>query len=250
LTPQNVAFWGILFSAHAMKSSLDFSRFRVITFDCYGTLVDWETGILNALRPILSAHGATLDNTEILRLYGDLEAHAEGSEYRPYRDVLENVVGGFGERLGFSATTGEQQSLPDSFGTWKPFPDTIASLRRLKTKFKLAIISNVDDDLFSATAAQLEIDFDYVTTAGQARAYKPSLEIFRLAQKKMNTPSDQWLHAGQSIYHDVIPANSLGISTVWVNRPSRRPGSGAAKSASAEPDVEVHSLAELAQLAS
>jgi len=232
-----------------MKPSLDFSRFRVITFDCYGTLVDWETGILNALCPILSAHGATLDNAEILRLYGDLEAHAEGSEYRPYRGVLENVVGGFGDRLGFSATTREQQSLPDSLATWKPFPDTVASLRRLKAKFKLGIISNVDDDLFSATASQLEIDFDYVTTAGQTRAYKPSLEIFRLAQEKMNTPPGQWLHAGQSLYHDVIPAKSLGTSTVWVNRPSQRPGSGAAQSASADPDVEVHSLQELAQLA-
>ncbi len=232
-----------------MKSSLDFSRFRVITFDCYGTLVDWETGILNALRPILSAHGAILESVEILRLYGDLEALAEASEYRPYREVLKDVVRGFGDRLGFSATPGEQQSLPDSLATWKPFPDTVASLRKLKTKFKLGIISNVDDDLFSATASQLEIGFDYVTSAGQARAYKPSLEIFRLAQKKMNTPSEQWLHAAQSIYHDVIPAKSLGISTVWVNRPSQRPGAGAAQKASAAPDVEVSSLAELAQLA-
>jgi len=232
-----------------VKSSLDFSRFRVITFDCYGTLVDWETGILSALRPILSAHGATLESAEILRLYGDLEAHAEGSEYRPYREVLRDVVRAFGKHLGFSATAGEQQSLPDSLATWKPFPDTVASLRRLKAKFKLGIISNVDDDLFSATASQLEIDFDYVTTAGQARAYKPSLEIFRLAQKKMNAPSEQWLHAAQSVYHDVIPAKSLGISNVWVNRPSQRPGAGAGKSASAEPDVQVHSLAELADLA-
>src|SRR6266566_2340170 len=97
-----------------MKSSLDFSRIRVITFDCYGTLVDWETGILNALGPILSAHGATLESAEILRLYGDLEANAEGSEYHPYREVLCEVVRGFGERLGFSATAAEQQSLPDS----------------------------------------------------------------------------------------------------------------------------------------
>ncbi|SRR6266478_1007379 len=232
-----------------MKSSLDFSQFRVITFDCYGTLVDWETGILNALRLVLSAHGTMLDNAEILRLYGDLEANAEGSEYRPYREVLKDVVRGFGERLGFSAMTGEQQSLPDSIATWKPFPDTVPSLRRLKAKFKLGIISNVDDDLFSATASHLEIDFDYVTTAGQARAYKPSLEIFRLAQKNMNTLSKRWLHAGQSLHHDVVPAKALGISNVWVNRPSERPGAGAGKSASAEPDVEVHSLAELADLA-
>jgi 2-haloacid dehalogenase len=132
---------------------------------------------------------------------------------------------------------------------WAPFPDTVAALLRLKTKFKLGIISNVDDDLFSATAPHLETNFDYVTTAAHARAYKPSLEIFRFAQERMGVPSENWLHAGQSIYHDVIPAKSLGISTVWVNRPSIRPGAGAARQASAKPDLEVRSLAELAQLA-
>jgi 2-haloacid dehalogenase len=189
-----------------------------------------------------------LRDTEILRLYGELEAEAESSHYQPYREILREVVRGFGIRLGFDATDEEQKSLPDSLANWKPFPDTVAALRQLQARFKLGIISNVDDDLFSASARQLEVDFDFVTTAGQAHAYKPSLEIFRLAQKKMGILPEQWLHAGQSIYHDVIPAKSLGISTVWVNRPSSRSGAGAAKQASATPDVEVHSLAELAQL--
>jgi 2-haloacid dehalogenase len=139
--------------------------------------------------------------------------------------------------------------LPNSLANWKPFPDTVAALRQLKTRFKLGILSNIDDDLFAASARRLEIEFDWVTTAGQARAYKPSLEIFRLAQKKMGISPEHWLHAGQSIYHDVIPARSLGTATAWVNRPSPRPGAGAAKEASATPDVEVHSVAELAQLA-
>lgn len=232
-----------------MNAPLDFSRFRVITFDCYGTLIDWETGILGALRPILIAHGASIDDAEILRLYGELEAEAESSHFQPYREILREVVHGFGVRLGFRTTEAEQQSLPTSLTNWKAFPDTVAALRKLKTKFKLGIISNIDDDLFSASAPRLEIDFDFVTTASQARAYKPSLEIFRLAQKKMAMSPEQWLHAGQSIYHDVIPAQSLGITAVWVNRPSPRPGAGAAKEASATPDLEVRSLAELAQLA-
>jgi len=183
---------------------LDFSGYSVITFDCYGTLIDWETGILGSIRPILSAHGAALSDSEILRLYGELEADAESSEYRSYREVLCNVVHGFGTRLGFHATEEQQRSLTDSMSDWHPFPDTVAALLRLKTKFKLGIISNVDDDLFSATAPQLKINFDYVTTAARARAYKPSLEIFRLAQETMGVRAENWLHAGQSIYHDVI----------------------------------------------
>ena len=231
-----------------MSPSLDFSRFQAITFDCYGTLIDWETGILGAIRPILLAHGAEASDPEILRLYSELEAEAESSHYQPYREILSDVVRGFGDRLGFHATDKEQQSLPESLANWKPFPDTVGVLRQLKTKFKLGILSNVDDDLFSASARSLETDFDSVTTAGQARAYKPSLEIFRLSQKKMKVLPEQWLHVGQSIYHDVIPAKSLGVSTVWVNRPSPRPGAGAAKQASDTPDVEVHNLAELGQL--
>jgi 2-haloacid dehalogenase len=232
-----------------MTPFLDFSRCQAITFDCYGTLIDWETGILGAIRPILLAHGAALSDPEILRMYSELEAEAESSPYQPYREILRDVVRAFGVRLGFRATDDQQQSLPDSLANWTPFPDTVAALRQLKTRFRLGIISNVEDDLFSDSARCLEIEFDTITTAGQAHAYKPSLEIFRLAQKKMNVQPEHWLHAGQSIYHDVIPAKSLGISTVWVNRPSPRPGAGAAKQASAKPDVEVHSLAELAQLA-
>lgn len=226
----------------------DFSRFSIITFDCYGTLIDWESGILGAIRPILSAHNAHLSDVDILRMYGEIEAHEESGEYQPYSEILQAVVRGFGTRLGFVPSEKEQHSLPNSLASWKPFSDTVAALRQLKRKFKLGILSNIDDDLFSATAPQLEIEFDHVVTASQALAYKPSLVIFRLAQKKIGVPPQQWLHAGQSIYHDVIPAQSLGIATVWVNRPSPLPNSGAAKPAQAKPDVEVSTLKELADL--
>lgn len=228
--------------------ALDFSRFRIITFDCYGTLIDWETGILGAIRPILSAHRAHLSDVETLRMYSEVEAEEESGPYRPYNEILQAVVRGFGTRLGFLASTQEQQSLPASLASWNPFPDTVAALRQLKQKFKLGILSNVDDDLFSATAAKLEVKFDHVVTAAQARAYKPSLEIFRLAQSNIALAPEQWLHAAQSVYHDVVPARSLGISTVWVNRQSLRPGAGAAKPAPAKPDFEVSTLQELADL--
>lgn len=223
--------------------------FRVITFDCYGTLIDWETGLLGVIRPILAARGAHINDAEILRLYGEIEAEEQSGQYREYKEILKAVIRGFGARLGFKPTHQERQSLSGSLANWKPFPDTVPSLRRLKEKFKLGIISNIDDDLISVTRPKLEVDFDYVVTAAQARAYKPSLEIFRLAQKRMGLPPEHWLHAGQSVYHDVIPAKSLGISAAWVNRPSVRPNAGAAKGAVAEADVEVSGLAALADLA-
>jgi len=229
-------------------STKDFSSIRIITFDCYGTLIDWESGILSAVRPILLSHGAEPSDADILGLYGELEAETEAGEFRSYREVLRNVVLGFGERLGFQAAVAEQNSLPDSLANWRPFPDTVAALRQLHARFQLGIISNVDDDLFAATAPQLQTEFDFVTTAGQARAYKPSHKIFQLAQKRIGVSVAQWLHAGQSLYHDVVPAQALGIATAWVNRASARPGAGAAKPASAEPDAKVATLQQLADL--
>lgn len=225
-----------------------FSSIRVITFDCYGTLIDWESGILAALRPVLASHGAALADAELLGLYGELEADAEAGEFRSYRDVLRSVVQGFGERLGFQASADEQNSLPDALGSWRPFPDTVAALARLHQKFQLGIISNVDDDLFAATAPQLQTKFEYVITAGQARAYKPSRKIFELARERIGASAAQWLHAGQSLYHDAIPAKAQGLSTVWVNRASARSGVGAVKKVDATPDTTVTALQELAEL--
>jgi 2-haloacid dehalogenase len=228
---------------------LDFTRFQVLTFDCYGTLIDWETGIFSALRPILAAHGKTVTDFELLELYSDLELQAEHGEFHPYREVLQSVVRGFGQRLGFTPSAAEVRSLPESLANWLPFPDTISALRKLKSRYRLAIMSNVDDDLFAATARRLEVPFDYVITAQQARAYKPAISIFKMARERIGVSPEKWLHVGQSIHHDVIPAKSLGIATVWVNRPSPRPGAGAAKAASGQPDLEVPNLKTLADLA-
>lgn len=225
---------------------LDFSQYRVVSFDCYGTLIDWETGIFSALRSVLAAHGKGISDTELLKLYSELESEAEQGEFHSYRKVLESVVRGFGERLGFKPNEAQVRSLPDSLAGWRPFPDTVAALQKLKARYQLAIISNVDDDLFAATARHLEVPFDHLITAQQARAYKPSMRMFNLAQQRIGVAPTQWLHAAQSVYHDVIPARSLGITTVWVNRPSPRPGAGAAKAAAGQPDLEVPDLKTLA----
>jgi 2-haloacid dehalogenase len=226
---------------------LDFSQFEILTFDCYGTLINWEEGILGCMHRILAAHGKDVDDATILQLYGDFEASAEHGEYRRYRQVLESVVRQFGEQLGFTPTDREARSLAESIKVWKPWPDTVEALRELQNRFQLAIISNVDDDLFAATRPQLEVEFVQIITAQQAQAYKPSLKIFELALSRVGFPAHQILHVGQSLYHDVVPAQSLGLATVWVNRPSARSGVGAVKTAEALPDLRVHSLAELAR---
>lgn len=228
---------------------LDFTRFQALTFDCYGTLIDWETGIFSAVRPILAAHKKPLRDDEILALYSELEAEAESGPFRPYREVLQSVVTGFGERLGFSPSENERRSLPDSLARWNPFPDTREALLRLQAAYSLAIISNIDDDLFSATAPKLGVSFDHVVTAQRAACYKPGMNIFRLALKEIGLPAERVLHVGQSIYHDVIPAQSLGMAAVWVNRVSPRPNAGAAKRAQGKPDLEVPDLKTLADAA-
>jgi 2-haloacid dehalogenase len=225
---------------------LDFTQFEVLTFDCYGTLINWEDGILGCLRPILAAHVKQADDPTILSLYGDFEAAAEQGDYRRYREVLRSVVRQFGEHFNFVPDHDEVRALPDSLPNWKPWPDTVAALRQLHSRFRLAIVSNIDDDLFAGTRPQLGVEFNHVITAQQAGAYKPSLKIFELALSRIGAPAHRVLHVGQSVYHDVVPARSLGLATVWVNRPSARSGVGAVKAAEGQPDLQVSSLAELA----
>ncbi len=228
---------------------LDFTRFQILTFDCYGTLIDWETGILSVLRRILSAHRREIDDATVLQLYGDFEQRFEQGAFQTYREVLTSVVRQFGKEFGFTSSAEEVSSLPDSLASWKPWPDTVAALRQLKSRYRLAILSNVDDDLFATTRPKLDVDFDEVVTAQQAQAYKPSPKFFELALSRLNTPPDRILHVGQSVYHDVLPAQALGLATVWVNRPSARPGIGAVKSAEGKPDLKVSSLEQLAAAA-
>lgn len=226
----------------------NFRQFRVLTFDCYGTLIDWESGILAALRPLLAAHGKSLADDKLLELYGELEAEAEAGEYQRYRKILERVAHGVGKRLGFEASEQEARALPESLKQWPPFPDTVATLRKLKTRYKLAIVSNTDDDLFAQTARLLEVPFDWVITAQQAGSYKPSHNNFKLALERIALPPEQVLHCAQSVYHDVVPARALGLATVWVNRRGAK-GGGATKAAQGEPDLEVPDLKTLAELA-
>lgn len=229
--------------------SLDFSQFRCLTFDCYGTLIDWEQGILGALRPILAAHGTRALDSEVLRAYADLEARLEGGAYRTYRSILEDIVRGMGERFHFSPSAKEIRSLPESLPNWEPFADTQAALKSLHSRYQLAVISNTDDDLFAATAKKIGINFDFVITAQQAKSYKPSLNNFRVALDRIGLPAESVLHVGQSVFHDVVPAKSLGLATVWVTRRRVKEGIAATLPASGQPDMEVPDLKTLADAA-
>ena len=227
---------------------LDFSQFECLTFDCYGTLIDWESGILGAIRPILEAHHRKLSDDGILELYAALESEEESGEYRKYREVLQRVMWKMAARIVLPLTEADLNALPNSLPNWPVFPDTVESLRRLKSKYKLAIISNTDNDLFAQTAKTLEVPFDFVITAEQARSYKPSHNNFEVALEKIGLPKDRILHCGQSVYHDIVPARELCIANVWVNRRAGKHGSGATRAAWEKPDVEVHDLRTLADL--
>jgi len=233
---------------------MDFSRFTTISFDCYGTLIDWESGILPVLRTVLGNHGQSLPDAALLELYGEFEAEAESGPYQSYRDVLQAVVRSFADRLHFEASSAEIRSLAESVPAWPPFPDTVSALHELQKRYKLVVISNIDDDLFAETREHLGMEFDGVITAEQARSYKPSINNFQIALRTLALSPDRLLHAAQSVYHDVVPARSLGIATVWVNRKSARPGIGAVRASAVlasekRADLEVPDLASLAAAA-
>jgi 2-haloacid dehalogenase len=225
---------------------LAFDDFDVLTFDCYGTLIDWESGIGSALRPVFGHHKIRADMDRTLELYAELEAEAEQAEYRDYKTILATVLEGLGARLGFRPTPAETTRFSRSVEDWPPFSDSARALRALKQKYKLAIISNIDDDLFAFSARRLEVPFDWVITAQQARSYKPSLNNFRVAIERIGVPTARILHVAQSLFHDIAPAKELGLATVWVNRRHDTTGFGATPPARAQPDLEVPDLEALA----
>jgi 2-haloacid dehalogenase len=233
-------------------SELDFSGFDVLTFDCYGTLIDWETGIGTALRAILGAHGigaGEVTDEQLLERYAHHEATIEGGPYIRYREVLARSCGGVCRELGVEASAEELATFGGSVGDWPAFPDTAAALARLRTRFALAVITNCDDDLFAASQPRLGVALDFVITAEQLGSYKPDPRNFEAAFRRLERPRHRILHVAQSLFHDHVPAKALGLSTVWINRRHDRPGSGATPAAEVTPDLETPDMATFADLA-
>ncbi len=228
---------------------MDPRDFDILSFDCYGTLIDWERGITAALRPVLEAHGVALTDEALLERYGRIESAVQREGFRRYREVLHEVVARLGAEMGFDPTEAETGIVADSLPEWRPFSDTVDALKALASRFDLAVISNVDDDLFEGSRRHLGVAFAHVVTAEQVGAYKPDPENFRVARERMGAPPRRHLHVAQSLFHDIAPARALGIPCVWVNRRAGSAGGGATPPAEATPDLEVPDLATLARLA-
>jgi 2-haloacid dehalogenase len=233
-------------------TTLDFAAFDALTFDCYGTLIDWETGILEALRPVVERAGGTAaarGDDELLEVYARHEAALEEGPYRTYREVLAGALRGVGEDLGFVPGEDEVAAFSASVGHWPAFPDSAEALARLKERFRLGVITNCDDDLFAASDARLGVAFDWVITAQQVGSYKPSLKNFDYAFERIDVPRERVLHVAQSLFHDHVPAQRFGLRSAWIDRRHGREGFGATPPAAAAPDLTVPDMKAFADLA-
>jgi len=215
-------------------------RFDVITFDCYGTLIDWEQGLVSAFQRMALRRGIALDGQRMLTVYHQVEPIVEADSFRTYREVLRETSRRVLRTFGWEPEESELDFLPESVRDWKPFPDTNQALVDLRSLgYALGILSNVDDDLFEETRRQLSVDFEFIITAQQIRSYKPKLGHFVEARERVG--SRKWIHAAQSYFHDVLPSSALGIPVAWINRKSAPP------EAETRPDFEYHNLQEFAE---
>ena len=230
----------------------DVERFEVLTFDCYGTLIDWEAGILAGLRRVLDRRVVVPDADDLLERYARHEAAIEAGPYLRYREVLARALRGVCGELGIEPTAAEAAAFGGSVGDWPAFPDSKSALAALARRFRLAVITNCDDDLFAESNRRLGVTFDWVITAQQVGSYKPSHRNFEVAFERIEgagVPRERILHVAQSLFHDHVPARELGLATAWIDRRHDRPGSGATPPATATPDLVVPDMASLAVLA-
>ena len=230
---------------------MNFRRFQALTFDCYGTLIDWERGLSAALEPWLKRSRLTLSHAALLSAYGEEEGRIQNETPKAlYPAILSNVLKALGRRFGAPVSDSEAEAFARSIRDWPPFPDSPAALAKLKKRFKLAIVSNVDRESFRHSNVKLGVEFDLVVTAQDVGAYKPNPAHFHEALRRLaelGIPKERVLHVAQSLYHDHVPAKALGLSTVWVDRRHGQ-GGGIAARAPVEPDWTVLSLSELVDL--
>lgn len=233
---------------------IDFAPVRALTFDCYGTLIDWETGIGVALERHAKLRGFAAPPLEgFLAAFGRLETTVQ--QANPgwlYPRVLAECFTHLANSFAFPASSEDARAFGESVGEWPPFSDSGAALRRLQSRFKLVVVSNVDRASFSRSATALGVEFDAIVTAQDVGAYKPDARMFTAAIAAcgaLGATRDSIVHVAQSLYHDVATARSLGMKTVWVDRRAGREG-GATPPSDALPDLRVETLAELAEITS
>lgn len=210
--------------------------FDILTFDCYGTLIDWRGGISDAFSQMGAVLGQRVDRDQVLDLHARFEPEVQAEEFRSYARVLDRTAIRIAGALGLEIPDDDRHFLSESLSRWQPFADTGPALERLREAgYRLGILSNVDDDLLAATLTHFPVDFDLLVTAQQVGSYKPALGHFREARRHIGEAA--WLHVAQSFFHDVQPAAALGLPVVWINRLHEDPYS-AARPLAVFPDME------------
>jgi len=229
--------------------------FDALTFDCYGTLIDWESGIASALRAWAAGHGITAGDNELLEAFSRHENRIEAE--RPamlYPEVLERTLRDVAADYGIRASAEEERTFGASVEHWPPFPDSAAALAYLKNHYKLVIVSNVDRASFAHSNKKLGVDFDLVVTAEDVGSYKPAPAHFERTFAelgKLGVPKEKILHTAQSLFHDHVPAkNRFGMTSIWINRRQGKAGGGATKKPpeAVTPDWQVSSMAAMVAL--
>lgn len=214
-------------------------RYEIVTFDCYGTLIDWNSGIQGAFERAATAEDVEVDAGVLRVRYAEIEAVVEDEAYRPYRDVLAETARRAARAEGWTMQDRTARSFAASLTEWRPFPDTNVALERLAAAgIRLGILSNVDRDLIAGTLGHLAVPFDLIVTAEDVRSYKPAHAHFLEARHRIGDAP--WLHAAQSYRHDVVPCSQLGIPSAWINRHGER------ASGDPRPHRELESLVDLA----
>jgi 2-haloacid dehalogenase len=212
-----------------------------VSFDCYGTLVDWVTGITTAFKEAAARDGIELEPADVIAAYHEVEPLVQAETYRTYRDVLGETALRVATRLGWPLAPERAGFLADSLRDWPVFADTRPCLERLESRYGLAILSNVDDVLLQATMQRIGVVFDWTVTAQHVRSYKPGHAHFREAVQRLDGDRGRLLHVAQSKFHDIRPAGEMGIDCVWVNRQKEELDEGL------EPVRVVRDLAELVE---
>ncbi len=221
-----------------MTADLDPTTFKVLSFDCYGTLIDWETGIAAVLSPWAREQGLNLGDEDLLLAYADHEAPVERETPTAlYPEVLANAFRRTGTTLGRPVSDEWAQRLGESVPQWPAFPDSADALARLRKHYQLIIVSNVHRDGFAGSNERLGGDFAAIITAQDVGAYKPADNHFRALDQTLDflgLARTELLHVAQSLFHDHVPAKKEGLPSVWINRRHDRPGWGATP----EPDEQ------------
>jgi 2-haloalkanoic acid dehalogenase type II len=228
-----------------------FDQFEALTFDCYGTLIDWERGILDALRPWMGRRGLDVPDGQLLAAFAESEQRHEAvSPTELYPKILKMVFEDIAGRFGIAPEPEDGRAFGESVRDWPAFDDSPAALRYLERQYKLVVISNVDRASFAHSQARLGVEFDAAVTAEDVGSYKPDRRNFEHAfavLKQLGVERDRILHVAQSLFHDHQPAKQLGLTTVWVNRRAGQQGWGATRAPDGDvrPDLIVNDLASL-----